>query len=88
MRLVVGDVLDIQEGHNESFVGSAGAVNASRRLLRCQEASVHEAIVPGGVRCRSNAWNCYLSCLWLRGMLPPHESMRYLAVGLLTCFNT
>ena len=81
-------VLDSREGHNESFVSAARVVDASRRLLRCQEASVHEAIVSGGVRCRSNAWNCHLSRLWLRGMLPPHESMRYVAVYLLTCFYT
>ena len=59
-------MLDVQGGHNESFVSAARVVDASRRLLRRQEASVHEAIVPGGVSCRSNAWNCHLSRLWLR----------------------
>ena len=38
-------------GHNESFVSAARGVDASRRLLRCQETSVLQIVLPGRVSC-------------------------------------
>lgn len=59
-------------GHNETFVGTSGGVDVSRRLLRCKETSVLLVVVSRGVSWPSSVRYCH--CLEevgsLRGMLP------------------